>query len=291
MTSSTGLAVEPRVLLELGRVSNLPTVWSNVLAGMVLAGGLLATVPLVVVLVAASLMYVGGMFLNDAFDAEIDARERPERPIPSGRVSRRAVYAMGFGQLGLGVLLLMTVALKAALVGVLLAGAIVLYDAWHKGNVLSPVVMGLCRVLVYAVAGFAAVGSPDPALFWGAVALLAYLIGLTYVAKQENLGEIGNLWPLAFLAWPFLFAFPALAAGVVPALLYLGLALWVAFALSFVFRRDEQRSVPRTVISLIAGISLLDALLIAWAGAPGLAFLAIACFGITMGGQQWIKGT
>jgi hypothetical protein len=291
MTSSTGFAVEPRVLLELGRVSNLPTVWSNVLAGMVLAGGLLATVPLVVVLVAASLMYVGGMFLNDAFDAEIDARERPERPIPSGRVSRRTVYAMGFGQLGFGVLLLMTVALEAALVGVLLAGAIVLYDAWHKGNVLSPVVMGLCRVLVYAVAGFAAVGSPDPALFWGAVALLAYLIGLTYVAKQENLGEVGNLWPLAFLAWPFLFAFPALTAGVVPALLYLGLALWVGFALSFIFRRDERRSVPRTVISLIAGISLLDALLIAWAGAPGLAFLAIACFGITMGGQQWIKGT
>jgi hypothetical protein len=291
MTSSAGFAVEPRVLLELGRVSNLPTVWSNVLAGMVLAGGLLATMPLVVVLVAASLMYVGGMFLNDAFDAEIDARERPERPIPSGRVSRRAVYAMGFGQLGLGVLLLMTVALKAALVGVLLAGAIVLYDAWHKGNILSPVVMGLCRVLVYAVAGFAAVSSPDPALFWGAMALLAYLIGLTYVAKQENLGEVRNLWPLAFLAWPFLFAFPALAAGVVPLLLYLGLVLWVGFALSFIIRRDERRSVPRTVISLIAGISLLDALLIAWAGASGLAFLAIACFGITMGGQQWIKGT
>ena len=291
MTPGTGLAVGPRVLLELGRVSNLPTVWSNVLAGMVLAGGLLATVPLMVVLVAASLMYVGGMFLNDAFDAEIDARERPERPIPSGRVSRRAVYAMGFGQLGLGVLLLMTVALKAALVGVLLAGAIVLYDAWHKGNVLSPVVMGLCRVLVYAVAGFAAVSNPDPALFWGAVALLAYLIGLTYVAKQENLGKVGNLWPLAFLAWPFLFAFPALAAGVVPALLYLGFAAWVIFALSFVIRQDAQRSVPRTVISLIAGISLLDALLIAWAGAPGLAFLAIACFGITMGGQRWIRGT
>jgi len=198
---------------------------------------------------------------------------------------------MGYGQLALGVLLLTTVALQAALVGVLLAGAIVLYDAWHKGNVLSPVVMGLCRVLVYAVAGFAAVSSPDPALFWGAVALLAYLIGLTYVAKQENLGEVGNLWPLAFLAWPFLFAFPALQAGVVPALLYIGLAVWVVFALSFVFRRDERRSVPRTVISLIAGISLLDALLIAWAGAPGLAFLAIACFGITMGGQSWVKGT
>jgi hypothetical protein len=291
MTSGASFYVQPRVLLELGRVSNLPTVWSNVLAGMVLAGGILHTVPLVIVLIAASLMYVGGMFLNDAFDAEIDARERPERPIPSRRVSRQAVYAMGFGQLAAGVLLLMTVAFQAALVGVLLAGAIVLYDAWHKGNALSPVIMGLCRVLVYAVAGFATVTVPNPALLWGAVALMSYLIGLTYIAKQENLGEVKNLWPMAFLAWPFFFALPATGAGIVPALLYLGFAAWVIFALSFVIRRDAQRSVPRAVISLIAGISLLDALFIAWAGAPGLAFVAIACFGLTMGGQQYVKGT
>ena len=186
MTGRTGLALEPRVLLQLGRISNLPTVWSNVLAGMVLAGGVLVPLPLATVLVAASLMYTGGMFLNDAFDAEIDARERPERPIPSGRIGRGTVFAMGFGMLGSGIVLLAFVAFAAAMAGVLLAGAIVLYDAWHKGNLLSPVVMGACRVLVYAVAGFAAVATPDPALYWGAAALLTYLIGLTYVAKEQG---------------------------------------------------------------------------------------------------------
>jgi 4-hydroxybenzoate polyprenyltransferase len=291
MTARTGLALEPRVLLQLGRISNLPTVWSNVLAGMVLAGGVLAPLPLATVLVAASLMYTGGMFLNDAFDAEIDARERPERPIPSGRIGRGTVFAMGFGMLGSGIMLLAFVAFAAAVAGVLLAGAIVLYDAWHKGNLLSPVVMGACRVLVYAVAGFAAVGTPDPALYCGAAVLLAYLIGLTYVAKQENLGEVKNLWPLVFLAFPFLYALPALGAGALPALLYVAFAAWVAFALTFIVRRDEKRSVPRTVISLIAGISLLDALLISWAGATGLALLAVLCFAATMAGQRWVRGT
>lgn len=71
----------PAVAFRLGRVSNLPTVWSNVLAGAALAGAAGVSPPaLVALMIAISLFYVGGMWLNDAFDAEIDARERPERP-------------------------------------------------------------------------------------------------------------------------------------------------------------------------------------------------------------------
>ena len=76
---------------KLGRVSNLPTVWTNVLAGCVLAGGSLGVATVLTLGVLATLLYVAGMFLNDAFDAEIDARERPERPIPAGEVSRAVV--------------------------------------------------------------------------------------------------------------------------------------------------------------------------------------------------------
>ena len=36
--------------------------------------------------------------------------------------------------------------------------------------------------------------------------LLCYLVGLTYVAKQENLGHIRNVWPLAFLSAPVVYA-------------------------------------------------------------------------------------
>ena len=98
--------------LILSRGSNLPTVWSNVIAGWLLAQGLRlpplgtdfwkqppdspAWGSLLLLLLGVSLTYVGGMILNDAFDAAVDARERPSRPIPSGRISRRSAFAAGF---------------------------------------------------------------------------------------------------------------------------------------------------------------------------------------------------
>ena len=193
-----------RVALRLGRVSNLPTVWTNTLAGIVLAGGSVADARTAPLLVALSLFYVAGMYLNDAYDAEIDARERPERPIPSGQVSAETVFAVGFGMMGLGLALLIWVGYGAAagtglgplMGGLGLGAAIVLYDRRHKDNPLSPVLMGICRVLVYVTAGLAVAHELPAALLIGALLLLCYLIGLTYVAKQETLGEVRNLWPL-----------------------------------------------------------------------------------------------
>jgi hypothetical protein len=135
------------------------------------------------------------------------------------------------------------------------------------------------------------VAAPDQALWFGAGALLAYLVGLTYVAKQETLGRVANLWPLAFLAVPFLYALPALGAGGLALLLWIGFAVWVVYALSFVMGGAGMRNVGRTVVALIAGIALLDALLMAWAGAGGLALVAIGCFALTLAGQRWVRGT
>ena len=84
MTTPTAPTHRVSLLLKIGRVSNLPTVWTNVVAGAFLAG-LQADLPqLLWVMLAITLFYTGGMYLNDAFDADIDARERPSRPIPSG---------------------------------------------------------------------------------------------------------------------------------------------------------------------------------------------------------------
>ncbi len=95
-----------RVALKLGRISNLPTVWTNTLAGVVLAGGAIGDARVPWLLLALSLCYVAGMFLNDAFDREFDARHRPERPIPSGEVSAITVFGAGFAMLAVGVALL-----------------------------------------------------------------------------------------------------------------------------------------------------------------------------------------
>ncbi len=287
-----------RDYLLLGRVSNLPTVWTNTLAGSVLAGADIGPGRLALLALAFSMFYTGGMYLNDAFDRETDARERPERPIPSGRVTARWVFTVGAILLGVGVA---AVGLAAATTpgrhvaatvasGVLLAAAITGYDAWHKGNPASPLMMGLCRVLIYVTAALAVAGRIGAAVWAGAAVLLCYLIGLTYVAKQENLTELRHLWPLAFLGAPFLYAWPALLTAGVPALLYLGFLAWVAYAVAWLVR-PGRRDIRRAVVSLIAGISLLDALLIAGAGDAAWAAGAVLGFALTLAFQRWVPGT
>ena len=82
---------------------------------------------------AMSLFYVGGMYLNDAFDARVDAQQRPERPIPSGEVSRGTVLAVGYALLGVGFVVLAVVGgEQGALGGAVLAGLILVYDAVHR---------------------------------------------------------------------------------------------------------------------------------------------------------------
>ena len=279
-----------RGALRLGRVSNLPTVWTNALAGAVLAGATGFGAEFALLLLAFTLFYTGGMFLNDVFDAAIDARERPERPIPSGAATRSEVFGWGFGQMAAGVALLAVVGIAPALAGLTLAVAITYYDWNHKTNPLSPVVMGLCRVFIYLGAGLAYTLALPGALWIGAALLLCYLIGLTYVAKQENLERVENLWPLAFLAAPVAYgAWHALEAPVT-GLYWLAFTGWMLWALWFL-RRRRKGDIPRAVVSLIAGISLLDALLIAGAGSPGLALAALAGFGVTLFFQRYVAGT
>ena len=286
------------VALRLGRVSNLPTVWTNMLAAMVLSGSTAMDARALPLLLALPLFYVGGMYLNDAFDAEIDARERPERPIPSGEIGRAAVFVLGFGMLALALVIL--IGLQASfdtgtgwwpfVAGLGLAAAIVFYDWYHKANPLSPLVMGLCRVLVYVTTGLCFVVPLPADLLIGAALLLSYLIGLTYVAKQENLGEVKNMWPLAFLGAP-------VVAGVVYALseplvwpFWIAFVIWIGVALRFVRRRGPG-DIPRAVVSLIAGICLFDAMLVASQGGIGIAVLAVAGFGLTLALQKLVSGT
>lgn len=229
--------------LRLGRISNLPTVWSSVLAALVLAGSARSFDPalLALLLVALSLFYTAGMFLNDFFDREIDSRERPERPIPSGRVGPHTVLGAGVVQLGAAIGLLTAASWRAggphvqALASALaLAGAIVVYDVWHKKNPASPFLMGGCRALVYVTVALAATAALPRTVLLGAALLFLYVVGLTFAAR---------------------FRF-------------------------------------RAIGPLIAGISLLDAALIAVL-APALTpfLLAVACFGLTLVLQSFVSGT
>jgi 4-hydroxybenzoate polyprenyltransferase len=171
--------------LLLSRLSNLPTIWTNVLAGTVAASTALAWGGTLTTIAAASLFYTGGMFLNDAFDEAHDRQFQPARPVPAGDVSRAEAFIAGGVMLALAETLLLRHDARTAVFGLVLAACIVLYDARHKGHTWAPLVMGACRSLVYLVAASAAGGVTGTA--WaGAIIAFIYVVALTVVAKRAG---------------------------------------------------------------------------------------------------------
>lgn len=282
------------IYLQLGRVSNLPTVWTNVLAGLVLAGGPVSFPRLALLGTAMSCFYVGGMFLNDAFDREHDRRERPERPIPGGLATLREVLTFGFSLLGGGVLTLGYLAMDSGWPllagGLLLVLLIVFYDLHHKGNPLSPLVMAGCRAMIYFLAAFSLAPSlPSPVLI-GAGALFSYTIGFSVLARYETAPRPGPLWPLAFLWGPFVAQILGITWSSGTALLMAGLLGWLTL-ITWRTIRGTGAQVRQATGFWLAGISLLDAALIAGQGRLNLSIYA--ALGSLMTGmlQQRVRGT
>lgn len=282
-----------RTLLALARASNLPTVWSNCLAGWLIAGGGPLT-KFLLLCVAATCLYIGGMYLNDAFDVEFDRLNRKERPIPSGAISEADVWGYGFSWLGLGLALMYFFSGTTFVLALALIGSILLYDATHKAVAFSPVLMAFCRFFLFVLAASVGRGGSDGAFglsIWTACALFCYIVGLSYVARNEsNRGQV-PLGPLALLLAPIGLAWLVNAGEFSKLSLFYSAILlgWILWSLSHTFWRTE-RNVGRTVSGLLAGIVLVD--LLATTGAsPWIALTFAVLFGASLLFQRFIPAT
>jgi len=179
-----------RPYLQLVRLPNTFTAFADVLMGyLVTHGSANPWPPLVLLLASSGLIYSAGMALNDAYDVEQDRRERPQRPIPSGRVPLATAFRLGFGMLGAGVLCGMLAGLGARSIwpGVTAASVALLawgYDAWLKRTPLGPLAMGGCRTL-NVLLGMSLAESWSPPLLLIAGALGVYVAGITWFARKE----------------------------------------------------------------------------------------------------------
>jgi 4-hydroxybenzoate polyprenyltransferase len=175
--------------LELARLSNLPTVASNCLAGAALGavGASAAGYPWCRVAIAAAgvgLMYIAGMILNDVCDLAVDRIERPARPLPSGRIERRHALGAAIVCLVAGMGLLWVNGIVAGWLGAVLAIYIVAYDVGHRRWAWMMAVMGACRGMVYLVA--AAVWPLTWPVLAGAAVLTGYTVSISLVARSEH---------------------------------------------------------------------------------------------------------
>ena len=286
-----GFSSQLRTLLVLGRVSNLPTVWSNCLAGWWLGGGgNFWKLPFLFLGVSA--LYTGGMFLNDAFDAEFDRQRRPERPVPTGKISLQLVWRGGFGLLAAGILLLLFCGKIAAVAAIILALFILLYDAAHKLITASPWLMGACRFWVYVIAGAAgANGLTGWPIFCGA-ALALYVVGLSYVARRESYRAPIPYWALLSLAAPIVLAMAMNSGGFRLRAVWIALVLglWLARCARPVFLGGDV-NVGRLVSNLLAGIVFVDWLAVAPQCPRWLGIVFIALFGLTKWLQKFVPAT
>jgi len=223
--------------LTLARISNSPTVASNVLAGAAIAGVLAPNTGVGLLVVAMVLFYTAGMLLNDICDYGWDVRHRPDRPLVAGVVSRSAVMGVTVVLFAVGAALLWLVGPAAFVSGLVLIGLIVLYDVWHKTNPLSPLVMAGCRVMVYVTAFAAFAWPPSLGLYLACTAMVLYMVALTAIAKSGR-------YPGAVIA------------------------------------------------RLIAGISILDAIVLAVSGASiPMLLVAVLAFALTLLLQRYVEGT
>ncbi|HEY1716719.1 MAG TPA: UbiA family prenyltransferase [Verrucomicrobiae bacterium] len=280
-----------RTLLILGRVSNLPTVWSNCLAGWWLSGGgNVWKLPLLFFGVSA--LYTGGMFLNDAFDADFDRQRRASRPIPSGAISLQSVWRWSFAWLGLGALSLIIIGKTTGMLALALLICIIIYDAAHKAITASPWLMGLCRFWVYVIAGTTAANGLNGNSIWCGFALAFYIVGLSYVARRESFRGPVPYWPLLLLAAPIFLAMLMNANGARKAAMFVSLVfvLWVARCARTIFFGGEV-NVGRIVSGLLAGIIFVDWLAVAPQCPRELSALFLILFGATLWLQRFVPAT
>jgi hypothetical protein len=187
-----------RAYFELLRFPAVFTAIADVMMGfLVTQGELHPGRTFALVAATSALLYLSGMVFNDVFDSEVDAVERPHRPIPSQRISYRSALVLGGCLMGLGLLVSAHIGqhnsqTRTAFIAIALASCILLYDGGAKRTFAGPLVMGSCRVLNVLLGMSLATAADGMRLRpWHADELLlaagmgVYVAGLTIFARGE----------------------------------------------------------------------------------------------------------
>jgi 4-hydroxybenzoate polyprenyltransferase len=185
-----------RAYLQLMRLPAVFTAMADIFLGFLLTHpGLSPPAQFVLLLGSSTGLYLAGMVLNDVFDREIDARERPNRPIPSGRVPLTAAICLGAVLSAAGVACAFGAGASSVKIAGILFALILAYDGLLKKTFLGPIAMGGCRflnVMLGASAAFSAWGSPQIPI---AASLGIYVAGVTWFARQEAVeSSRAHLW-------------------------------------------------------------------------------------------------
>lgn len=268
---------------ELMRVPNWFTAVADVLAGYLLVRGSGTwwwSLP--ALLLASMAIYAGGCVLNDLCDHKIDAKERPSRPIPSGRVQPSRAALLAGSLFFAGLMAAAAASLRVVGIAALLTGCVLLYDAVAKKNPwIGPFFMGACRALNLLMGMVVCVEITEAPLVYPILSL-AYVFSLTVLSRYEVRGRLGAvLWVVPTL-WLCVVGAVAAVTALSPfklaGLCVLGLFVAYTGVLlgKAVFRPDARR-IQAAVKGLVLGIVLLDGAYVAGTSGFLAGIMVLSC--------------
>jgi len=176
---------------QLMRLPNVFTAMADIFMGFWFTHETLSPVAtFLLLLLSSSCLYTAGMVLNDVFDIEQDRRERPNRPLPSGRIDSKTAALLGWSLLAAGVIFgwcagLLAGRLLPGIIATILAAFVVLYDRFLKRTPWGPVGMGICRGLNVILGMSASVRPLGIVHQYIAQCLGCYVVGVTWFARRE----------------------------------------------------------------------------------------------------------
>jgi hypothetical protein len=195
---------------RLTRPANIVTAISDIFAGAAIAGyasGISDLHSLLLLVIATSGLYGGGVVLNDVFDADLDRIERPERPIPSGLISKKEGALLGIALLAIGVVSALRLSIyPSGYIALAITVAVLLYDKWSKHHsFLGPLNMGLCRGLNLLLGISMA---PEALSQYGylAVVPVIYIAAITMISQGEVRGGKSKTMLMAAFLYLAVFA-------------------------------------------------------------------------------------
>jgi 4-hydroxybenzoate polyprenyltransferase len=301
---------------QLLRIPNVFTAIADVLMAALATGSLPGQIAdFLLLAVASSCLYCGGLVWNDYFDYAQDLKERPSRPLPSNRIGRSTAARLGVLLLLAGVVIASFAGWREGsihagpfLVALLLVGAILLYDVWLKRTVFGPLSMGSCRFLNVVLGLTIGIdGIPQ----WGYVLALViglYIVGVTWFARREastskeldlKAAALVMLAALVLALWLPVVG-QQLARGDGPKgvgeyvlgeighllfpYLLVAFGFWIGIPVTAAIRNPQPLRVQTAVKRAILGLIVLDAILAtSQAGTPGLLVLLLLPPAVALG--------
>lgn len=175
---------KPLAYAQLIRLPNLFTAVADPMAGWLVVGGGAPAWQLLLLVGASGCLYTAGIIFNDCFDYPLDCRDRPERPLPRGAITRRTAGWLASGLMLLGLTLAAAAGDFPFGIALFLAALTFFYNAWAKRfAALGSLVLGACRFANFLLG----MRYAPPRLWWMPGLLAGYVIVLSLIACREEL--------------------------------------------------------------------------------------------------------